>query len=129
MGQLLMFDKGEKCIEGLTPKGNPFEYMVSVFVPAIRTILSDGGFTKIQNSREEGGEFIVAWKRNLFCIEGDFQVCEPVDNYYACGCGDPYAKGSLYTSSGVSKKRVITALKCAERHSAGVRGPFKVLET
>ena len=130
MRQLLLFDKGEDTIRKLIPKGNSYKFMVTVFVPAVREIFSKGGLTKIEHSRETiDGHFVVAWERNLFVVEGDFQVEEPLADYAACGCGENYVIGSLYTSRGAPRKRVLTALKCAERHIAGVRGPFRVLET
>jgi ATP-dependent protease HslVU (ClpYQ) peptidase subunit len=125
-GQLLRFGSGGKQISKLRPTGEPFQFMVEKFVPCVREILKDGGF---QPYDKTGCDFIVAYKRSVFAVENDFQVCEMQDDYTAVGCGDHLAIGSLFSSQGNPRNRVILALKAAERHSAGVRGPFTILET
>lgn len=47
----------------------------------------------------------------------------------AVGCGDQIARGALYgTQMQPPKERIRIALEAAERFSAGVRGPFIILE-
>lgn len=52
--------------------------------------------------------------------------------YAAVGCGEEIARGALFATRAAKlrpEKRAVVALEAAERFSAGVRGPFKVLAT
>jgi len=101
------------------------EYMVTEFVDAVRTTFKDGGYTFIKDSRETGGAFLVGYEGRLFQIESDFQVCESSYQYDACGCGTPYALGSLRNSYSLEpRERLQQALETAAHFSAGVCAPF-----
>ena len=66
----------------------------------------------------------------LFVVESDYQVGVTADSYAAVGCGADIALGALYGTAGSDmppRKRVTTALRAAERFSAGVRAPFVCL--
>lgn len=125
MGQLLRFS--------FTPPKRHSDkdimaYMVTDFIDGIRKCFKDGGFANKSNDVETGGTFLVGHEGRLFCIESDYQVGEPSDYYHAVGCGESYAKGSFYSTKQLSaSKRIELALKSAEHHSAGVRGPFTIL--
>ena len=54
MGQLLEYELRLPEYDGPPNMG----YMVTRFVPAVRACLKDGGFTKVENNREEGGLFL-----------------------------------------------------------------------
>jgi len=125
MGQLIRFSF-------VPPQHDPdvdaYEYMCTLFVEELRKCLKDGGYAKIDNNVEEGGQFLVGYKGCLFDIQSDFQVGETVYGYNACGCGMNYILGSLYTSEKCGVKdpmaRIEMALSAAEEFSGGVRGPF-----
>jgi hypothetical protein len=52
------------------------------------------------------------------------------DGYTAVGCGAQVAHGVLYaTPSMPPRRRLQLALEAAQRHSAGVRGPFRYIKT
>lgn len=130
MGQLLRY--------GFQPPPLPayddslLRYMVVDFVEAVRSRLKAGGFTETANGRETAGHFLVGVRGRLFGVEPDFQVGEAAGGYDAVGCGAAYAKGSLYTTADLdltAQQRLTLALEAAERHSAGVRGPFETLST
>lgn len=105
------------------------KYMAVDFVNAIRQCFKDGGFATKNSEAESGGNFLIGFQGRLFEIEADYQVGEPLCGYTACGCGADVAIGSFYASSAMAaKKRVLLALKAAEAHNAGVRGPFVVEE-
>ena len=105
-----------------------YEYMVTSFINAVRQCLKDGGYTKVENSVERGGHFLVGYQGRLFKIESDFQVGESILPYNATGCGQDMALGSLYSTEGKpSEERILTALRAAQQFSAGVREPFHVL--
>ena len=73
---------------------------------------------------------MVAVSGRIFCVYSDFQVAESTFPYRAIGCGDRYAVGALdalqHDKKMSLRHKVLTALKSAERHSAGVAGPFVI---
>jgi hypothetical protein len=129
MGQLLRFR--------FTPPAHPdgmdtYEYMVTLFVDAVRTCFKTGGYAETNNGVESGGTFLVGYRGRLFCIDFDYQVGEASDGYDAVGCGCFVARGSLFTSNlakGLpAASRVRWALEAAAYLNAGVRAPFTILE-
>jgi ATP-dependent protease HslVU (ClpYQ) peptidase subunit len=127
MGQLLRYTFTPPA---LPDSENPdlFRYMVADFVEAARECLKKGGYAKKENEREEGGNFLVGIRGHIFDICSDYQVEETADDYNAIGCGRAFAKGALFAAvSHPPEKRIRMALKAAERHANGVRGPFLIL--
>lgn len=125
MGQLIRYS-----LAAPEPDGDLERFMSTAFIDAVRDCLKDGGWAKKENDREEGGTFLVGVRGRLFTVEDDYQVGVSVDPYAAVGCGDELALGALYATarSRMSpQRRVLTALRAAERYSAGVRGPFLCL--
>lgn len=108
-----------------------YEYMCTDFIDAVRECFEEGGYLqKFEHGDEKGGVFLVAYKNRLFKVDGDFQVAEALQGYDACGCGESYALGSIYSTSKQNSKEIVTdALKCAENFSGGVREPFIVYST
>ena len=108
-----------------------YEYMCTDFINSVRECFEKGGYLqKFEHGDEKGGIFLVAYKNRLFKIESDFQVGEALQGYDACGCGETYALGSIYSTSKTDpEKIVIDALKCAENFSGGVRAPFIIHST
>ncbi|CAJ6179748.1 Uncharacterised protein [Burkholderia pseudomallei] len=104
-----------------------FAFMCTTFVDAVRECLKKGGFAHRENEREEGGTFLCAYRGRVFRVESDYQIGESATNFDACGCGQEFALGSLYSTSGMEpEQRVRTALCAAQRFSAGVREPFLI---
>jgi hypothetical protein len=106
-------------------------YMVTIFVETVRECLRSGGYTTINNNNENGGNFLVGYRGKLFNINDDFQVGIPANNYDAIGCGGSICLGSLHTTHELNippRDRIKMALKAAEEFSAGIRGPFNILE-
>ena len=110
-----------------------FEYLCTDFINAVRECFTEGGF--IQHSTdgdEQGGHFLVAYKNRLFHVEGDFQVGEMIDGIDACGCGQDYALGALYSMKNTNltaTEIIMEALKSAAHFSPGVQSPFLLLKT
>jgi ATP-dependent protease HslVU (ClpYQ) peptidase subunit len=125
VGQLLRFSlKIPEHPLGTMP--DPYEYMVTRFVDAVRQCLKDGGVAEKSNDVETGGTFLVGYQGRLFRIENDYQVGEVHDPYDAIGCGDAYALGSLFTTDMEPEDRVKHALITAAHFSGGVRPPFTI---
>ena len=121
MGQLLQYKLKltEQC--GL----DDLEYMVTVFADAVRHCLKEGGFAKVENSQETGGDFLVGYRGHLYIVNSDFQVNMSHDGYFAIGCGAHYAMGSMWeTEQQNPEVRIINALKAAGHFSNGVCPPY-----
>ena len=104
-----------------------YGFMVTTFIDAVRDCLKVGGYATKDKEAEAGGIFLVGYAGRLFFIGGDYQVGEMANGYAACGCGDQVVNGALFATVGMEpEKRMKIALSAAERHSAGVRGPFHV---
>lgn len=107
-----------------------FEYMCTDFVNSVRQVFSNGGYLQTESDgTESGGTFLIGYKDKLFKIEPDFQVTENIDGIDAIGCGAEFALGSLYTSSGSARERLVKALEVSEYLSLGVSGPHTIIET
>lgn len=125
MGQLLRF---KLRIPKKPNKMDDYEYMCTLFIDAIRKCLKDNGYAEVKNNEETIGTFLVGYKGALYKIENDLQVEMSQENYNVCGCGRPYALGSLATDkSSNPEQMVLKALEVAEKFSGGVRRPFRVV--
>lgn len=128
MGQLLRF----KFTPPPVPEDkDPYAYMVTDFVEAVRTCLKTGGYLKKENERESAGTFLVGWRGVLYEIDDDLQVGISGEPFAAVGCGQDLALGAvaaLLTTRLQSRPRqlITKALEITEAHNAGVRGPFIV---
>ena len=133
MIELLQFslkvkERGEKEV---------YEYMCTDFIKGVRKCFRKGGYLqKYTSGDDKGGQFLVGYQGRLFKIDNDFQVGESMDNYDSCGCGEPYALGSLYETDTSrnqdiysAEERIIRALETAEKFSGGVSSPFIIKST
>lgn len=114
---------------------DPLEYLTGPFANALRETLHESGTLSIwdEDSTEEINEsgLIVGYKGRVFEIMSDFGVGELVNGYASIGCGYPLALGSLASTESLDmgpEERILMALNVAERHSAGVAGPMKILK-
>ncbi len=126
MGQLLRFE----FIPSEHPEGmDDYEYMVRHFVNDVRKVLKRGGFTHVKNNVEIGGEFLVAYRNGLYCVEEDFQVGINTRDYAAIGSGATVASGAmaiLVQDGAEPSKAIRRALKVASEQDAFVAPPFVV---
>lgn len=125
MGQLLRYELEPPKLK----KGQDvMQFMVKDFVGAVRDCLKVGGYSTISSNEESAGTFLVGFQGCLFCVENDYQVARLSDGEYSVGCGEQYAMGSLYSTSGVGPVRRITeALNAASKYSGGVGGKYTIL--
>lgn len=127
MGQLLRYSlvvpQRDACVD-------VNKFMVTTFVDAVRECLKTNGWATKDKDQEQGGSFLVGYAGRLFAIDSDYQVGSPLDGFDACGCGAATAKGSLFATGKMrGRARAEMALRAAERHSGGVRGPFCVVRS
>jgi ATP-dependent protease HslVU (ClpYQ) peptidase subunit len=132
MGQILRHHLS--LTEPELPPGLPVteamdHWMATTFINKVSKAFKKGGWEF--NSEEGVAEnFLIAWRDHLYLIDSDFQYGRHHGGYWAIGCGDDFALGSLYTTDGLpSEDRVEWALKAAAHHSTGVAGPFHILST
>lgn len=123
MGQLLhyMFKPPEHVV-GM----DDMEFMVKVFIPAIKACFKEGGFQRTKDG-DKGGSFLVGYKGKLYEIEDDYQVAVLRDNIASVGSGSEVAKGAMYGLMNVKMNpadRIKKALEIAAYLNAGVRPPF-----
>lgn len=110
---------------------DPYRFLVTKVVDAVRDCLKTGGFAARRDEQEEGGSFLVGFAGHLYCIQDDYQVREAAEGYDAIGSGDELALGSLHTTANPwvcfrGEDRVKMALEAAQAHSAFVREPFLI---
>jgi hypothetical protein len=110
------------------------EYMRTDFVDELRSCFKNKGYASISDNSESAGCFIVGTRGRLFVIEEDYQVGEPLEEYYSVGCGNELALGSLHTTNVAfhagnvdAETRLTLALAAASHFSGGVRPPFTIL--
>lgn len=130
MIQLLMYAKD--LIDKQDEPNIDHEYIVTKFIPNVINLFENGGYNRIHSGEKEGGTFLFAYKDSLYKIEDDYQVAISSNKYDACGSGEYYALGSLYTtdkSNLTPQNRIIKALESAEKFSVGVQRPFYIINT
>ena len=129
MGQLLRFSL--KIPEQTTP--DDYKYLCTSLIDAIRKCFKKGGYVGTEKSGQElGGDFLIGYKGQLYHVCSDFQVGIPELSYDACGCGEPYALGSLYATEGLelgSPERIRRALEAAAKFSGAVAPPFHIISS
>jgi ATP-dependent protease HslVU (ClpYQ) peptidase subunit len=110
------------------PRGaSEMSYMVRHFVEAVRKLLKERGFAKIESNTESGGQFLVAYRGRLFTVESDFQVGESGDGFDAIGTGGEVALGAMKALERLAPAaRVRRALGIAAHFNMGVCPPFVV---
>ena len=133
MGQLLQYTLDIEALEmKISQYDTLIEFMVDRFVHAVQAMFSINGFSKIDNNVEEGGQFLVGVRGELFKVDSDYQVQNHIPPYEAIGCGASYALGSLHTTyqngphgSAIHPEAAIrVALESAAFFSNGVEDPF-----
>lgn len=128
MMQILQYDfqiPRFKNQEGIEP------FFIKEFMPAFQSVLEKHHWLKKVNHQDElsNSQCLVGVNGQLFGIASDYHLIIPGDKYFAIGCADDVALGSLYTSADETdvEKRISIALRAAEHFSGGVRGPFHII--
>ena len=138
MGFTTSFRMGQVLMDMPTPhqkkSHDDFKFMRTSFIDSVHRIFEEKGVMQKKEEVKECGEFIVAYRGEVYKIDADFQVEIQSVPYSACGVGQSYALGALamMDTNGYSidepRKACIRALQIAEQFSGGVRGPFNIIE-
>jgi ATP-dependent protease HslVU (ClpYQ) peptidase subunit len=130
MGQLLMYANG--LLDRRDEQNINHEYLVTKFIPNVRSLFQSQGFERNNSGEAEGGVFILGIKDKLYGVYSDYQVAESSYNYLAMGSGECHALGSLHTTEDLDMKpeeRIIKALLVAQEFAVGVEAPFYIMNT
>ena len=113
---------------GKPDKNDLFKWMVTTFIDKLRASFKTSGYLHTENGVDEGGTFLVGVQGKLFTVEGDFQIGMANDYYDSVGCGESFAKGSLFsTPTKAPLTRIDQALKAAAYFSGAVCAPFDII--
>lgn len=112
--------------------GPLMKYMVGDFVPALRAVMSSGGFPESGDEAGPPGKILVGIHGHLFVIQGDYAVLESKRPYDAIGCGTPYFFGAMQALRIAQPRlaahhQLATAMEVAESNTFAVKGPFDIL--
>ena len=90
-------------------KFTDYAYMGSVFIDAVRDCLKDGGFSKIDNNTETGGNFLVGYNGKIYDIDYNYSITYFDTDYAAIGSGEEIAVGAFcaYRNMGLGLKEAI----------------------
>jgi len=129
MGQLLRYSLS--IPEQLPSCTDDYKFMCTTFIDAVRQCLKTGGYAKVKDGEDHGGEFLIGYRGKLYHVHGDFQVGRSLRPFDACGCGEEYALGAMWNGSldPYPEERIRRGLACASNFSAGVSPPFLVLRS
>ena len=129
MGQIIQYAKSFPKIKEYPDN---YAYLVKSFVPFIRSLLKDAGWLIIEKSRDEGGQFLVGLRGELFEINSDFSVLKMMDGFDAVGSGSYYALGALrilkHNTDKEPTMKIGLALEAAAYFSTSVSSPFVIEE-
>jgi len=107
-------------------------WMAVTFADAVRQLMRDCGYMKVENSREAGGQFLVGVRGQLYFMDDDFHALRQSTAYAACGSGVSACLGAFYVMDRLNtvppRHMVQHALEAAVACIATVRGPFHVIE-
>ena len=127
MGQVIQYAHD---LPELAEHPDNYAYLVESFIPFVRDAFREAGFLKVENSQEEGGQFLVGIRGEIFTIHNNFAVLRAVDGFDSIGCGFAYALGALQILEINGRIRenpklaIEVALDTAAYFSNGVSGPF-----
>ncbi len=127
MGQIIQY---AKTVPEIKEYPDNYEYLVKSFVPFLRNIFKDAGWLIVEKSRDEGGQFLIGLRGELFEITSEFAVLRMADGFNAVGSGSYYALGALrilkHNTDKEPTMKVGLALEAAAYFSTSVSSPFVI---
>ena len=108
-------------------------YLHTLFIDSIIKCFEKNGFQKKSDEVKEGGEFLVAYRGNIYKVCSDYQIELAVEAFTTCGCGEAYALGAIHILQ-ETKEDMYPGDKCkaaiatAMRYSAGCGGHITNVE-
>jgi hypothetical protein len=118
----------------MSADANPYEFLVTDFVDALRATLKAGGVAERTNEQEFIGtgdatsSILVGYRGCLFQIGSAYTVTVARDGFDAIGSGAQAARGALHATQGKDPlTRMRLALEAADHFTDSVRCPFTIL--
>jgi ATP-dependent protease HslVU (ClpYQ) peptidase subunit len=106
-------------------------YMYVDFVNAVRILLKDHGYLKVDSNRESIGNFLIITEGRIFGMQDDMSLLESADGFDACGSGEDYATAALYILAKQGKlgaRAMLTqAIETASKYIATVGGDIRYI--
>ena len=127
MGQVIQYAHD---LPELMEHPDNYAYLIESFIPFVRNAFREAGYLKVENSQEEGGQFLVGIRGEVFTIHSNFSALRAVDGFDSIGCGFAYALGALqimkFSGEFKADQKTIVgyALETAAYFSNGVSAPF-----
>lgn len=104
------------------------KFVNDTLIPAIKKCFKKTG-NLIQKGGESffNGELLVGYRSSLYRVQCDFSSIVTNTCYDAIGSGGSIALGSLASSKGDTRRRVLAALEASAQNNASVAPPFDVV--
>ena len=94
LGQLLRYSLNRPPQTGT----DDHEYMCTIFINKVIECLENNKYAELEdNVITNDGVFLVGYRGVLYKVDSNFQILQLSFNFDACGCGERYALGALYT--------------------------------
>lgn len=126
-------ESGEPIEEVKEVEDLDYDAMIEVFVPNVVELFKAADFAVNSEVGLLGGNFFVATKDRFFYVLGDFSVADIDADYFAIGCGGPYAIGALDVLKDNQKmpvtRKIEKALRVARNNAMGIDAPYLILNT
>lgn len=84
----------------------------------------DRGFELGLDDEQDDSEAILGIQGTIYVISAGAVAYRPRGTFAAIGSGAPWAEGSLHSSTGKPRQRLVKALEASETYCAGVRRPW-----
>lgn len=129
MGQLL---EHKLALPARMASQSTDNYVYVDFVDAVRTLMKDNGFAKVENNREAAGEFLFILDGRLFTMQADLSVLESKNCFDACGSGEDYARATLACLRGskvAPRDKVRRAVRIASEFVSTVGGDVHIVSS
>lgn len=117
-----------------TEKQSSMEYLVKVFVPAVKQLLVDNDcIMNNDNYKQSDSNLLIGYRGEIFIMDTNFQIVQTNDSYSAIGSGTDTALGALAVFSNMDwmefspSYTIKKTLEIAEKHCLGIQKPFKVM--
>jgi ATP-dependent protease HslVU (ClpYQ) peptidase subunit len=117
MGQILQYHVAPPLLDGVI---HVHRYIVSDWIERVRAAFKSFGY-------DQGGQFLIGCRGELFRIDVDFQVAHFARPYVACGSGQMFAEGALHAvhrTAIMPNAKLFHGLMAAAEHCPDVRAPF-----
>lgn len=106
-------------------------YIYVDFVEAVRKLMKEHGYLKIDSNKESIGQFPILTEGRIFLMQDDLSLLEAEDNFDACGSGEDFATATvdiLLKHSKLTPKQILTeAVQTASKYIATVGGEVRYL--